>query len=242
MSDNLAAPSNVYTKGDRWFLLILLAASLCLNVFLGLKVNRAGKGRDRRPEPAAQIIGTTVESIAMSDLSNQPTTLTLTGTSSPTVLYVFSPACSWCERNLENIKTLANAKGDAFRFVGISLVDGNLEKYKAQRRLNFQVFKGVSAEDFRKLGLGSTPQTIVISPEGKILKNWVGAFGDTKEDVEDFFKLKLPGLGEHTNAGAKAETSCNYCQQNGLTYSLGALTAIGDLRMRCRKDRKWHEL
>ena len=45
------------------------------------------------------------------------------------------------------------------------------------------------------LGLGSTPQTIVIAPDGRVLKNWIGAFGmPVQTQVEEFFDVRLPGL------------------------------------------------
>jgi hypothetical protein len=44
-------------------------------------------------------------------------------------------------------------------------------------------------------GLGSTPQTIIVSLDGKILQNWVGAYtGDRRAEVERFFGVSLPGL------------------------------------------------
>lgn len=44
------------------------------------------------------------------------------------------------------------------------------------------------------LGLGATPQTVV-SREGRVVKNWIGAFGpNSQADVEEFFGVQLPGL------------------------------------------------
>jgi hypothetical protein len=46
-----------------------------------------------------------------------------------------------------------------------------------------------------KYRLGGTPQTIVISTDGKVLQNWVGAYADKQQmEVEKFFGLTLPGL------------------------------------------------
>lgn len=43
--------------------------------------------------------------------------------------------------------------------------------------------------------LGATPQTIVVSPEGKVIKNWMGAYsGDKAREVEEYFNVRLPGL------------------------------------------------
>ena len=47
----------------------------------------------------------------------------------------------------------------------------------------------------QSLGLGNTPQTIVVSPEGEILKVWMGAYlEEMQPEVEAFFGLNLPGL------------------------------------------------
>jgi len=42
--------------------------------------------------------------------------------------------------------------------------------------------------------------TIVISSEGKVLDDWSGAYAQaTREDVESFFKIKLPGITPTSN-------------------------------------------
>jgi hypothetical protein len=43
--------------------------------------------------------------------------------------------------------------------------------------------------------LGGTPATIVVSPQGVILKTWVGAYdGTVKGQIESYFNAHLPGL------------------------------------------------
>jgi hypothetical protein len=45
-------------------------------------------------------------------------------------------------------------------------------------------------------GLGSTPETIVISSQGKVVERWLGAYeGGTKRDMERFFSANLPDAG-----------------------------------------------
>ncbi|MGE0887721.1 MAG: hypothetical protein AB7P14_29725 [Blastocatellales bacterium] len=58
------------------------------------------------------------------------------------------------------------------------------------------IYKQPTEEAIEQLGLGSTPQTIVISPEGKVLKNWVGAYGSSKPEIEAYFGVQLPGITE----------------------------------------------
>lgn len=43
--------------------------------------------------------------------------------------------------------------------------------------------------------MGPTPHTILISPDGKVIKNWIGSFeGNYKKDIEQYFNLTLPGV------------------------------------------------
>lgn len=49
-----------------------------------------------------------------------------------------------------------------------------------------------------KLDLPLLAMTLVISPAGTVLKSWVGAYsGSTRQDVEAYFGIALPGLIHH---------------------------------------------
>jgi hypothetical protein len=50
-----------------------------------------------------------------------------------------------------------------------------------------------------------TPETIIISPEGRVVRAWPGAYtGQFQHEVENFFNVSLPGLNEHKwAAGAR---------------------------------------
>jgi hypothetical protein len=49
--------------------------------------------------------------------------------------------------------------------------------------------------------------TAVISPEGKVLAVWIGAWtGRNQTEVENYFHLRLPGLKE-LNASSTAKSS-----------------------------------
>lgn len=180
-------------KGDLAFLIILLAASLSLNVVLGWKMTR----QYRLPETENQLVeGMPVPPITVSSVSdNRRVTITYRNTDKPTVLYLLTPSCQWCTHNLKNINTLASLRGDSYHFVAVSLTDAGLKEYLDANKFEFPVYKNVSPEEARQLGLGSTPQTIVVSPDGKVLKNWVGAYGEALQpEVENYFGVSLPGL------------------------------------------------
>lgn len=45
------------------------------------------------------------------------------------------------------------------------------------------------------LKLGTTPETIVVSRDGLVLRDWRGAYtGATKQQMEEFFSMGLPDL------------------------------------------------
>lgn len=179
------------------FLLVLLAASLSLNVYLGWSVKRLkGVAAVRPPETVVLTPGVTVGPVSAVSLSGKrQETIGYAETDKPTVFYVFSPSCVWCERNTQNINLVADQTRDSFRFIGLSLSDDGLQEYVTSHRFNFPVYTGVAPESAQMLGLGSTPQTIVISPDGRVQQNWVGAYASmTQPQVEGFFNVRLPGL------------------------------------------------
>ncbi|HEY0730546.1 MAG TPA: redoxin family protein [Pyrinomonadaceae bacterium] len=166
-------------------------ASLSLNVYLGWKVKR-GNVPSNLPVPVAP--GTKVEPIKAASLDGEPQTISYHDTDKPTVLYVLSPTCPWCDRNRANIAKLTE-RGDRFRFVGLSLSEAGLKEYVDKQQLKFPVYTRVTPEAQIELGLGPTPQTIVISPEGRVLKNWAGAYNEqTRDEIEEYFQIQLPGL------------------------------------------------
>lgn len=184
------------SKKNDVFLLVLLIASLSLNVYLGWKVKRL-----RDAPPVAQNTvelspGMTVQPITAMNLGGKQETISYAEYGKPTVIYVFTPSCTWCDRNNQNINTIVNLKRDSFRFIGLSLADDDgLPGYVESHHLTFPVYRSLAPESIEMLGLGSTPQTIVISADGRIVKSWVGAFGaGLKPQIEEFFNVQLPGL------------------------------------------------
>jgi peroxiredoxin len=123
-------------------------------------------------------------------------------TKKPTVIYVFSTSCGWCERNLDNVNFLATKEKDSYRFIGLSIDRdvSQLGDYIAKTSLPFPIYHSPPTAIWTDYKLGGTPMTIVISPEGKVLEDWSGAYAEaTREQVESFFKIKLPGIKPASN-------------------------------------------
>lgn len=173
------------------FVLLLLTASLGLNVYLGWKIKTMPGVAQNTPKLSQ---GAKVTPVPATGLDGKPFTISYDGTDKPTVLYVITPSCIWCRRNQPNIEKIVDAKKNDFQFIGISLAETGLKEYVDEQHLKFPVYTGLSAETVRSLGLGSTPQTIIVSPEGKVMKVWTGAYMENlRPEVEAFFGLQLPG-------------------------------------------------
>lgn len=231
------------SKGDMIFLLVLLTVSLSLNVHLGWRIERLEKSLGSPGNSIALSVGMTVLPLTATGLNDRQETISYAGFSMPTVLYIFSPACKWCDLNIENVKTLATLSRTSFRFIGLSLSEAALQEYVDIHQFNFPVYK-LLPDDIRTLGLGRTPQTIVISPEGKVLRSWIGAYaGQIQREVEAYFGIPLPGLpSKELDEGASGLSTCVYCVHDGLLYSVGAVVEIGNHQWRCNKDGRWAKL
>jgi len=174
-----------------------LLASVLLNVVLARKVQSFRQFQSTKASDRLLKVGTTVPPIAARRLDGQPGVISYQGAEQSTVLYIFTPPCSWCARNVDNLKTLLDRERGQYRFIGLSLSDQALAEYVSKNDLKLPVYVGLSPETLKAYKLGSTPQTIVISPEGKVLEDWAGAYvGDQKSQVEAFFHVSLPGIRE----------------------------------------------
>jgi peroxiredoxin len=173
----------------------LLVVSTLINVLQARKINRLENAIVSLKSEGRLSEGSIVPRIEAKDLDGNALTLSYTEGQQPTVLYVFSPQCKWCERNLGSVKALAKIANGSYRFVTITLSEDNLREYIANKDFRFPVYTRLSVETLRAYKLGGTPQTLVISGDGRVQKNWMGAYmGETKTDIEAFFKTKLPDL------------------------------------------------
>ena len=90
---------------------------------------------------------------------------------------------------------MARAVDGNYRFATIALSEEDLAKYITNNDFRFPVYTRLNVETVQSYKLGGTPQTIVISGDGHVQKNWMGAYlGATKTEVETFFGTKLPDL------------------------------------------------
>jgi peroxiredoxin len=192
-----AVTTNSNSNRADLFLLGLLAISLLSNVGLGIAVLRlsgqvAPAAAARQPSGPA--IGAQLPPLEAERLGGSRETISYQADRRPTLMYVFTPECSWCARNLANLKALLAEAKDEYRLVGVSL-NPDVEAYLSKAQLELPVYVNVAPEAAVAYGFGSTPQTLVISPEGRVVKSWIGAYGGAAQaDVERTFGVRLPGL------------------------------------------------
>ena len=172
-----------------------LVMSVTLNVLLAHKVRSLDNTQSAKLADLVVQVGTTVPPVTAKRLDGGSEQISYEGTAQPTVLYVFTPTCVWCARNLNNLKTLLANDSGQYRFIALSLSDEGVPQYVEKNGLKIPVYSVISPETAKTYKLGSTPQTIVISPRGRVLQDWVGAYvGSQKSQVEAFFHTTLPGL------------------------------------------------
>lgn len=112
-----------------------------------------------------------------------------------TVLYVFSPTCHWCAKNLANVRAIATEGKADYAFIGISNTSDGLAQYLSTNKVPFPVYVDSNAADLKQLDYLGTPQTLVIRSGGVVEHNWPGAYsGANQKAIEQYFNILLPGL------------------------------------------------
>lgn len=138
--------------------------------------------------------GDVVPRLTVRDVSGMESTVDFTG-DAPSVLYVFSSTCVWCERNYDNIVALA-ASSSRFRFVGITEDDrGVLDDHLRERPLPFEILVVKDFSNVEGLDLSLTPQMALVGVDGIVEHAWAGAlFGRALGYAEHVFGVRLPGV------------------------------------------------
>ena len=175
--------------------LLLLVCSVLMNVLLARRVGALRESLLRVKSENRLAAGASVPAIEAKDLDGRPASIAFEAGGRPTVLYVFSPSCGWCAKNLPNVKALASEVSGQYRFIALSLSAHDLRDYLSQQNFDFSVYCEPAAAAVTAYRMGGTPQTVVISADGRVIKNWYGAYSDsTRREVEEYFHVRLPGV------------------------------------------------
>lgn len=176
-----------------WVMVVMF--SLALNVFMVQRIKMLERALGERSGNELKV-GESLGPIEAKARSGATVHIRYEDSEVPTLLYVMSPQCVWCQRNNANMKALFSGAGERFRMFVLSVVDEGVEKYKTEHHVSSDILT-LSPTSIRQLRLLGTPGTLVISPTGKVLHAWHGAYSDEAvEDIEKRFGVKLPGLSE----------------------------------------------
>jgi hypothetical protein len=174
---------------------LLLIVACGVDILLAAKVKRLNATIEHLRREDQLLEGAKVPPIIGKALSGEETTIRFSESSVPTILYIFSPTCGWCHKNERNVRAITANTNGRFRLIGLSLSRDGLEEYLKKTELPMTVYTDIPFDVTSAYKLGATPETIVVSPEGKVLKIWRGAYeGGVLREVEAYFGLSLPGL------------------------------------------------
>lgn len=178
-----------------FYLVVVLSFSLFVNLGLGLKVHKLNLLLTPRPLPQLAV-SSKVESLDALDISGKSRHVVLNSGVKPVVLYIFSPTCGWCAKNLKNIKEIYHLKNSDFEFIGVSLAPNGIPEYIAQTGFPLDVVKEPSEASKQVFHLDETPETIVVDPSGTIAQVWPGAYSSSKtcRKIERFFQMPAGSL------------------------------------------------
>lgn len=179
-------------------LVILLVISAGTNVLLARKVQRLNRLAETTTREARYQEGELMPPLEVLNEMSTPQRVTYSEYATPTVLYFLSTRCGWCDRNRSNLDALVRGITPHYRVFVIARDVESPSAYVTANHLSYPLFYRPTSTG--RLKLGVTPQTIVVSQEGRVLKNWYGAYhGTLLEEVRAFFGVDLPGLVDATS-------------------------------------------
>jgi hypothetical protein len=177
--------------------IVIVVLSLVVNVVQDQRLRALSL--PARPQTARDRI-TTIDVV---DHAGVPVRVAFGADTRATILYFFSASCRWCEVNWQAVAELERAVGDRYRIVALS-TSASIAPVIDRHRLTFAVYGGLPETVRRALGFGGTPHTVVVSPEGRIVQSWVGAFrGNVRRQLERHFGVRLTHEVEPTGGSAR---------------------------------------
>lgn len=168
-------------------LVYALIVSLCMNVAYKQRLGAIEARLSTAPQP-----GAVLQLQRLQSRDGRIIDLADAASGVPTIIYYFSPSCGWCERNWSSVSVLEKETRGRYRFIALAETS-DLRVTVAKHNLKFDVVGGLKGSDRHILGFTGTPQTVVISPEGRVLRTWTGAYGArVREEMEAYFDVALP--------------------------------------------------
>jgi peroxiredoxin len=177
----------------RWigslFIGLTLVVSLAINGLQGIRILKL---EDELGAKGSLAEGAKVPDLRGKDPTGVDKHFVFRSSELPTLLYVFQPSCVWCQRNASSINSLVAQSAGKFQVVGLSLSSEGLTEFIERHQMTFPVFTDLPVNVAEAYHLGMTPETIIVSPDGTVLKSWGGAYsGAAGPSIEKFFSLRI---------------------------------------------------
>jgi len=172
---------------------LLLVASGAFNALLAARVVFL-EYRLRPAPPPIVNVGKRLPELAGHDPEGNSLTIRFSDYRKSTVLLVLRPGCSWCAKNMSNWQKLIQEAGQRYRFIAVSPTEAGLGKYLREYNLTIPAVTSLPNDGvLEAVWIGGTPQTIVVGPDGVVMKAWSGAYGrPVKTEIERYFGVTLP--------------------------------------------------
>lgn len=182
-----------FSKTSIVIYLLVLAGLVIMNLFLVIQ-NRNLKTESKAQKWVLQE-GQSVKSLSGIDINNEKQNLEWGQDNRKTLLFIFSPKCSFCVENMPTVKSiLAKTDKASFRIVFVSLMnEGTMEFAEKYDIRNIPLFTEVDPVSKIEYEMKLTPQTILIDPNGKVEKVWIGLMlkSENKSEIEKSLNISL---------------------------------------------------
>jgi len=172
----------------------VLAVSICTNAWLANETLRLRGIVTALTARHSLPVGAKVPRLRLMTLEGKQAHVRFDESDHPTLLYILSPSCRWCERNAASVVSLADQLRGRIKIVGISISPNQGDKAPSPSfRVPFPIYTGPAHLVGKHLKIRSTPTTILVSRQGVVEALWEGAYADSvKSQMESRLGIILP--------------------------------------------------
>jgi len=124
--------------------------------------------------------GVRLPTIQGRDLAGKPIAIDFEKQDHPTILFVFSPSCNVCTANWPKWDLILQSRPNTnWRAIFVNMGSPTTSEYRQLHALNhYSVVESLATESILAYRLFQTPETILLSREGKVIFSWEGAITD----------------------------------------------------------------
>jgi hypothetical protein len=183
-----------------WVLLLTLGLSLAGNVLLGSSAYADYLARQKAARVQAGLqAGDRVPNLRAKALHDG--SVVTVDVAQATVVYVMKSDCIWCQRNGDNFRTLTERSPYPVVLLALDQYPERAREYAAKFGPHLAgAYYDPDGSSLAAWALGATPQTIVVA-NGRVTQSWRGAYvGDSRHEIESFFRVQMPGLASIDSA------------------------------------------